>query len=107
MRVPGMALLRDGGCCNARPRVRRNLTVDQVTGFSTAVAAERLHRVTRVAALVGVADVGDMRLRAFHLDLERGNQRVFRLHDDVAGPALHPEADGELHLRSPAAMLAA
>jgi hypothetical protein len=25
----------------------------------------------------------------------------------VAGPALHPEADGELHLRSPAAMLAA
>jgi hypothetical protein len=67
-----------------------------------ALAGEPVHGVTRVATLVLMADVGDVGLRAFHLDLQRGNQRVLRVHDDVAGLALHPKADGELHLRSPA-----
>jgi hypothetical protein len=73
---------------------------------STALGAERVNRVASVAALVRVPDVGDVGFGAFHLDLERGNQRVFRVHDDVAALALHPKADGELHLRPPASLFA-
>jgi hypothetical protein len=40
------------------------------------------------------ADIGDQCLRAVDLDSERGHQRIFRVHNNVARLALQIEADG-------------
>src|SRR5215216_5171619 len=63
-------------------------SVDRLMGqddrASMALAAESMHGMTRVTPFVLPADVRDLRLRALQLDFEGGNQRVFRVYDDVA-----------------------
>src|SRR5437762_355274 len=62
------------------------------------LAAKSAHRVTGVTSPILLADIGDQRLRTPHLDFERGDQRIFRINDDVS---LNFEADRKLHLCSP------
>ena len=57
-------------------------------------------RVTRVASLILPADVCDQCFRALYLDFEGGNQRIFRVYDDVACLPLQLKADGKLQLHS-------
>jgi hypothetical protein len=64
------------------------------------LAGEPMSRVTRVTAFILVTDIRDQCLRALHLDLECGNQRIFRVHDDVASLALQLETNGKLQLRA-------
>jgi hypothetical protein len=66
-----------------------------------ALAAESPHGVTGVASFILLADIGDQRLRALHLDFEGGDQRIFRVNDNVFRFPLKFEADRKLHLRSP------
>ena len=54
-----------------------------------ALAAESVHRVACVAPFILPADVGDQCLGALHLDFEGGNQRIFRVDEDVARLPLH------------------
>jgi hypothetical protein len=54
-----------------------------------------------VASFILLADIGDQHLRALHLDFEGGNQRIFRVNDNVSSFALKFIADRKLHLRSP------
>jgi hypothetical protein len=49
-----------------------------------ALAAESVHGVTCVAPFILPADVVDQRFGALHLHFEGGNQRIFRVYDDVA-----------------------
>ena len=65
-------------------------------------AAELAHRVTGVTSFILLADIGDQRLRALHLNFEGGDQRIFCVNDNVSRFPLKFEADGKLHLRSPA-----
>jgi hypothetical protein len=65
------------------------------------LAAESAHRVTGVASFILLADIGDQRLRALHLDFEGGDQRIFRINDDVSRFSLNFKADCKLHLCSP------
>ena len=60
-----------------------------------------LHGVTCVAAFILPADVVDQRFGALHLRFEGGNQRIFRVYDDVARLPLHLKTDGKLQLRFP------
>ena len=57
-------------------------------------------RVTRVTPFVLVADVRDQCFRTLQLDFECGNQRIFRVYNDVASLPLHLKTDGKLQLRS-------
>jgi hypothetical protein len=47
------------------------------------LAAESTHRVTGVASFILLTDIGDQRLRTLHLNFEGGDQRVFRVNDNV------------------------
>jgi len=40
--------------------------------------------VTGVAAFILLADIGDQSFRALHLNFEGGDQRVFRVNDNVS-----------------------
>ncbi len=66
------------------------------------LTAESAHRMPRVASFILLADIGDQRLRALHLDFEGGDQRIFRVNDNVSRFALRFKADRKLHLCSPA-----
>jgi hypothetical protein len=48
------------------------------------LATQPAHRVTGVTSFVLLADIGDQCLRTLHLDLEGGDQRVFRVNDNVS-----------------------
>jgi hypothetical protein len=67
-----------------------------------ALVTESAHRVTGVASLILLADIGDQRLRALDLNFEGGNQRIFGVNDDVSRFPLKFKADCKLHLCSPA-----
>jgi hypothetical protein len=56
--------------------------------------------VTGVASFVLLADIGDQCLRTLHLKFERGNQRVFRVNDNVSRFSLNFKANRKLHLRA-------
>ena len=58
---------------------------------------EPMRRMTAVAASITPTDIGDQRLRALGLHLERCNQGVLGLDKDVVGPGLQFEPHGELH----------
>jgi hypothetical protein len=49
--------------------------------------------VTGVASFVLLADVGDQRLWTLHLNFEGGDQRIFRVNDDMPRFALKFKAD--------------
>jgi hypothetical protein len=84
--------------CSKRQPVRCTPTKSvQLRGL----AAESAHRVTGVASLILLADIGDQRLRALYLDFEGGDQRIFRINDDVSRFSLNFKADRKLHLCSP------
>ena len=63
-----------------------------------AFAAESVHRVTGVASFILLADIGDQRLWTLHFNLEGGDQRVFRVNDNVSRFPLKFKADRKLHL---------
>jgi hypothetical protein len=69
-------------------------------GASTAFAAESMPGVTRVTPFILVADIRDQCFRTLHLDFECGNQRIFRIYDDVPRLSLQLKTDGELQLWS-------
>ena len=60
--------------------------------------------MTGVASLILLADIGDQRLRALYLDFEGGDQRIFRINDDVSRFSLNFKADRKLHLCLPLSM---
>jgi hypothetical protein len=60
--------------------------------------------VTGVASLILLADIGDQRLRPLHLDFERGDQRIFRVNDDMSRFPLKFKADRKLHYALPLSM---
>ena len=64
------------------------------------LAAESAHRVTGVATFVLLADVSNQRLWTLHLDFEGGDQRVFRVNDNVSRLPLNFKTDRKLHLRA-------
>ena len=64
------------------------------------VFAERMRWVTRIAAPVLLADVGDRRFGMFGLDLKSGDERIFGVHGDVAGLPLQFKPDCKLHQRA-------
>ena len=66
------------------------------------LAAKSAHGVTGVASFIFLADVGDQHLRALYLNFESGDQRVFRVNDNVPRLPLKFKADRKLHPRSPA-----
>ena len=57
--------------------------------------------MTGVASFILLANIGDQRLRALHLNFEGGDQRILRINDDVSRFSLNFKADRKLHLRSP------
>jgi hypothetical protein len=57
--------------------------------------------VTGVAPFILLTNIGDQNLRALHLDFESGDQRVFRVNDNVFRLPLKFKADRKLHLRPP------
>ena len=63
------------------------------------LAAKSAHGVTGVATFILLADIGNRRLRALHFDFEGGDQRVFRVNDNVSRFPLNFETDRKLHLR--------
>jgi len=54
--------------------------------------------MTGVASFILLADIGDQCLRTLQLNFEGGNQRVFRLNDNVPGFPLKFKANRKLHL---------
>ena len=64
------------------------------------LAAKSAHGVTGVATFILLADIGNQRLRALHFDFEGGDQRVFRVNDNVSRFPLNFETDRKLHLRA-------
>ena len=58
--------------------------------------------MTGVASFILLADIGDQRLWALHLYFEGGDQRIFRVNDNVSRFPLKFKADRKLHLCSPA-----
>jgi len=62
------------------------------------LAAESANRVTGVASFILVADIGDQCLRTLHLNFEGGDQRVFRVNDNVSRFPLKFKANRKLHL---------
>jgi len=57
-----------------------------------AVAGEAVGRMTRIAAAILPADIGDGGVGALGLDPERSDQRVLRVDGDAVGLALGHEA---------------
>jgi hypothetical protein len=62
------------------------------------LATQPAHGVTGVTSFVLLADIGDQCLRTLHLDLESGDQRVFRVNDNVSRFPLNFKANRKLHL---------
>ena len=58
--------------------------------------------MTGVAAFILLADIGDQRFRALHLNFEGGDQRIFGVNDNVSRFPLKFKADRKLHVCSPA-----
>ena len=54
--------------------------------------------VTGVASFVLLADISDQRLWTLHLNFERGDQRVFRVNDNVSRFPLNFKTNRKLHL---------
>jgi hypothetical protein len=63
-------------------------------------AAKSAHRVSSVAPFILLADICDQRLWTLHLNFEGGDQRVFRVNDNVSRFPLNFKTDHELHLRA-------
>jgi hypothetical protein len=63
-------------------------------------AAKSAHRVTGVAAFILLPDIGNQRFRALHFNFEGGDQRVFRVNDNVARFPLNFKTNRKLHLRA-------
>ena len=64
------------------------------------LAAKSAHRVTGVATFILLADISNQRLWTLHFDFEGGDQRVFRVNDNVSGfPLNFFKTDRKLHLR--------
>ena len=61
------------------------------------LAAKSAHGVTGVATFILLADIGNQRLRALHFDFEGGDQRVFRVNDNVSRFPLNFKTDRKLH----------
>jgi hypothetical protein len=61
------------------------------------VIGEGVRGVTRIAPSVLRAYVCDQRLRTLALDLERCDERVFRIYKDVIHLSLQLQPDRELH----------
>ena len=64
------------------------------------LAAKSAHGVTGVATFVLLADIGNQRLWTLHFDFEGGDQRVFRVNDNVSRFPLNSITDRKLHLRA-------
>ena len=54
--------------------------------------------MTGVASFILLAHIGDQCLRALHLNFEGGDQRVFRVNDNVSRFPLKFKANRKLHL---------
>ena len=67
------------------------------------VFVEHMRWVTRIAAPILLADVGDHRFGVFGLDLKSGNERVFGIHSDVVSLPVQFKSNGELHLSTSSA----
>ncbi len=65
---------------------------------SISVFVEHMRWVTRIAAPILLADVGDHRFRTFGLDLKSCNERVFGVHGDVVRLPVQFKSNGKLHL---------
>jgi hypothetical protein len=59
-------------------------TFDGAIDTLRVLVTESAHRVTGVAAFILLADIGDQRFWALHLNFEGGDQRVFRVNDNVS-----------------------
>ena len=62
------------------------------------LAAKSAHGVTGVATFILLADIGNQRLWTLHFDFEGGDQRVFRVDDNVSRFPLNFKANRKLHL---------
>ena len=60
------------------------------------LAAKSAHGVTGVAAFILLADIGNQRFRTLHFDFEGGDQRVFRVNDNVSRFPLNFKTDRKL-----------
>jgi hypothetical protein len=56
--------------------------------------------MTPVAAAILLANVGNHRRRVFALDLERSDERIFRVHRDVVRLSIEFKPDGKAHCRA-------
>jgi hypothetical protein len=64
------------------------------------LAAKSAHGVTGVATFILLADIGNQRFRTLHFDLEGGDQRVFRINNNVPRFPLNFKTYRKLHLRA-------
>src|SRR5262249_323766 len=64
------------------------------------LVAKSAHRVTGVATFILLADIGNQRLWTLDFDSEGGDQRVFRVNDNVSRFPLNFKTDCKLHLRA-------
>jgi hypothetical protein len=62
------------------------------------LAAKSAHGVTGVATFILLADIGNQRFWTLHFDFEGGDQRVFRVNDNVSRFPLDFKTDRKLHL---------
>ena len=60
-------------------------------------AAKSAHGVTGVATFILLADIGNQRLWTLHFDFEGGDQRIFRVNDNVSRFPLNFKTDRKLH----------
>jgi hypothetical protein len=56
--------------------------------------------VTGVATFILLADIGNQRFWTLHFDFQGGDQRVFRVNDNVSRFPLNFKSDRKLHLRA-------
>jgi hypothetical protein len=66
---------------------------------------ECMRWVTRIAAPILLADVGDNRFGVFSLHLKSRDERIFGVHGDVVRPPLQFKPDSKLHQRAPSAKI--
>jgi hypothetical protein len=64
------------------------------------LAAKSAHGVPGVATSILLPDIGNQRFRTLHFNFEGGDQRVFRVNDDVARFPLYFKTNRKLHLRA-------